>query len=347
VARRRASAAVILDERRTADRTMQVTVYTPKHRDAWSRLIEASCNGTLFHSQDFLDYHPLGRFNWSHLIFGNPDEPFAVVPGALESDVEGHATYRSPAGATLGGPVLRPRLSLSQKIDLVQALVEHGRQAKWKSIVLGTVPSIYWQTPDDSLEFVLRDTGFVSTPQLMFYVPLRGAGAAADVLQLCPPSARREFRKALEQGMEIRPAETPEEIASFYEVLTLNKTAHAARPVHSLDELVWLKTRFPDRIRMLCALKDGAVVAGIYRVAATPRVSYTQYIADRPDTRSLEATRFVVFHALRELIESGFEILDLGPSVQLPVVRRGGAIFKESVGGIGCERRQWTLRLSD
>jgi hypothetical protein len=326
---------------------MQLIAYTNKHRAPWSRFLASSGNGTLFHSHDFLDYHPPARFAWHHLIFGNPDEPFAVMPGAVAVDADGGATFRSPSGATLGGPVLRPQLGFFKTLELVQALVAYGREAGWKSIVLGTVPSIYWPAPDDSLEFALHDAGFISTPQLMFYVPLRGVEPSADVLELCTSSARRELRKSLQQGLEIRAAETPAEIASFYDVLTLNKAAHGAQPVHSLEELVWLKQHFPQQIRMLCAFKEGSTVAGICRVAATPRVAYTQYIADRPDARGLEATRFVLIHLLRELIQSGFEVLDLGPSVQLPAVRRGGAIFKESIGGIGCERRQWTLCLRD
>jgi hypothetical protein len=325
---------------------MQITVYTDKHRALWSRFLAGSVNGTLFHSQEFLDYHPAGRFSWQHLIFGNPGEPLAVMPGAIHVDANGKTTYRSPSGATLGGLVLRPRLSLSQMIELVQSLVAYGRESGWSSIVLGTVPPLYWRTPDDALEFVLRDAGFVSTPQLMFYVPLKQAGSEADLLQLVPSAKRWEFRKSLQQGLEIRAAETPDQIAQFYEVLRINKAAHGTQPVHSLDELRGLRQRFPDRIRILCAIKEGETLAGIYRVAATPRVSYTQYIADRPDSRDVQATRFVLFHTLQELVQAGVEFLDLGPSVQLPIVRRGGVVFKESVGGFGCERREWILGLS-
>ena len=166
---------------------MQLTAYTDKHRAAWSRFLASSGNGTLFHSHDFLDYHPPGRFAWRHPIFGNPDEPFAVLPGAVQVDTDGGATYRSPSGATLGGPVVRRQLGFFQTLELVQTLIAYGRDAGWKSIALGTVPPIYWAAPDDSLEFALRDAGFVPTPQLMFYVPLRGVGPG----RTCSNFARR------------------------------------------------------------------------------------------------------------------------------------------------------------
>ena len=44
----------------TLDRVMQITVYSDKHRGVWSRFVDASANGTLFHQQEFLDYHPPG-----------------------------------------------------------------------------------------------------------------------------------------------------------------------------------------------------------------------------------------------------------------------------------------------
>ena len=335
---------------------MQVAVYSPKQREIWSRLIDASANGTLFHRQEFLDYHPAGRFIWQHLVFGNPGEPTAVMPGAIHVDSRGNRSYRSPTGATLGGPVFRPRLGLAGTEELVAALAAYAEEAGFAAITLGTVPSIYWSAPDDTLEFALANAGFSSTPQLMYYVRLRPAvsspatvspdiAASSDITQLIPASKRADFRKALQQGLELKRAETADEVSAFYEVVRLNKAAHDATPVHSLEEIVRLKETLGDRLVILCAHKDGRVVAGVSCVAATPRVWYTQYIADRPDSRGVEATRFVLLGALKELIDRGAEMLDLGPSVQLPIQRRGGALFKESLGGIGCERREWTLVL--
>jgi len=324
---------------------MQITVYSEKQHGVWSRFVETSANGTLFHQQEFLDYHPAGRFQWHHLIFGNPGEPTAVLPGAIHVDPQGNRVYRSPSGATLGGLAVRPRLGLGRTEELIQALAAYVRDQGFVTVALGSVPRIYWSAPDDTLEFVLRNAGFTCTPQLMFYVPLL-PGGSSDITQLIPAAKRWDFRKSLQQGLELAQAETPAQIAAFYEVLSLNKAAHGAAPVHSLEEILRLKETFNDRIRILCALKEGVTVAGVYSVGVTPRVWYTQYIADRPEARGLESTRFVLLHLLQELSQGGIEFLDLGPSVQLPITRRGGAIFKESVGGFGCERCEWTLAVS-
>jgi hypothetical protein len=323
---------------------MQITVYSDKHRGVWSRFVDESANGTLFHQQEFLDYHPPGRFLWHHLIFGNPGEPLAVLPGAIHIDAAGVKVYRSPSGATLGGFVVRGRLGLSRTVQLIQSLAAYGREQGFAAMTLGTVPRVYWRIPDDTLEFALRDAGFTCTPQLMFYVPLRLEGST-DIMQLIPGGKRADFRKAQQQGLDFRQADCEADVVAFYDVLCLNKAAHGATPVHSLEEILRLKQTLAERVRIGCAVKSGVTVAGVYSVAATPRVSYTQYIADRPDCRGLEATRFVLLHLLQELVDSRVDFLDLGPSVQLSVNRRGGALFKESVGGYGCERCEWTLAL--
>lgn len=324
---------------------MQVTVFSDNHRTVWSRFIETSANGTLFHRHEFLDYHPVGRFQWHHLIFGNPGEPIAVLPGAIHLNADGVKTYRSPSGATLGGFAMRSRLGLAQTVELVRAFLEYARDLGLSAIVFGTVPSIYWREPDDTLEFVLRDAGFTCTPQLMFYVPLQG-GHGGDVMNLIPGDKRYDFRKSLQQGLELKRAETAEEIAEFYEVLSLSKAAHEAKPTHTRAELLWLKEKLGERLRILCAAKCGMIVAGVQSVEATPSAWYTQYIADRPEFRGREATRFALLHTLQSLMNAGVRFLDLGPSVQLPINRWGGASFKQSAGGLGCERREWTLVLS-
>jgi hypothetical protein len=323
---------------------MQITVYSDRHRGIWARFVEGSANGTLFHEQPFLDYHPAGRFQWHHLIFGNPGQPTAIIPGAIHVDPEGNRVYRSPSGATLGGVVVRPRLTVARTQEVIASLKLHASEEGFATIVMGTVPRIYWTLADDTLEFVLRDAGFRCAPQLMFYVPLSYV-RAEHILKSIPAAKRWGFRKSQRQGLEVTHAETSAQIEAFYLMLRTNKVAHGGTPVHSFEELLQLKATFAERIRILCALKGGMTVAGVYCIRVTPRVWYTQYIADRPDCRGLESTRFVLFHLLQELVEEGADLLDLGPSVQLPINRLGGAVFKESAGGLGCERREWTLNL--
>jgi Acetyltransferase (GNAT) domain len=323
---------------------MEVSRFAFRQLDLWSRFIDNSANGTIFHRHDFLDYHPDGRFEWHHLIFGNGGSPDAVLPAAIQTDSAGQKTLCTPAGATLGGPVLKPRLGLGHTVDVIRSLVNYATEQDLSRIVLGTVPSIYWRQLDHTLTFALRDVGFRGTQQLQHYVDLQ-ALVWPNVIESIPGKRRYSIRKALKQGLQLKVAESKEEIAAFYELLLLSKAAHGAKPVHSLDEIFDLQRRLGQRLRIFTAHKDGRVVAGVYCVTANSQVCYTQYILDNPQDRAYDATRFILFQMLIILRQEGFRFLDLGPSVRLPIRQSSLALFKESLGAVGCERREWTLWL--
>jgi hypothetical protein len=160
-----------------------------------------------------------------------------------------------------------------------------------------------------------------------------------------PGKERGSFRKAYKQGLVFGLAETPDELGAFYTLLLASKALHNALPVHTLDEIVGLKARLGRRLNVFTASLHGRVVAGVYCVQVTRDVCYTQYIADAPGYRQLDATRFLLCEIIKTLRAEGVARLDLGPSVRLPVVGLGGARFKESFGAVGCERRKWQLRL--
>ena len=69
------------------------------------------------------------------------------------------------------------------------------------------------------------------------------------------------------------------------------------QPVHDLDEIKRLQTRFPDAIRLFTAQHDGEVVAGavIYESAM---VAHVQYISASDAGRQLHALDAVFDHLL-------------------------------------------------
>src|ERR1035437_7853108 len=78
--------------------------YEPaEHEAMWDEFIERSMNGTVFHSQQFLHYHPEGRFDLHHLLFFADNRLIAVLPGGLR---DGGRVFESPLGASYGSFVV-------------------------------------------------------------------------------------------------------------------------------------------------------------------------------------------------------------------------------------------------
>ena len=269
----------------------------------------------------------------------------SVVPAAIEVDETGRRILRSPSGATLGGPTLPTQFGLRSTHELVQTLVKYVRFLGLDGLSLGTVPHIYWRNPDDTLEFVLRDTGFQCRAELSHYVSLSNY-PTDDIMQGIPAKRRIRFRKALRHGMRFTVAVGQDDIRRFYEVLRQNKTHHDATPAHSLEEIERIVEIMGEDLQIFCAELDGEIVAGLYCLAVNEKSCYTQYLVDLPHRRGFEAMRFTLFHTLARLKEQNVMFLDLGPSAILPIESTTLARFKESLGATGCERRIWTLLFS-
>jgi len=102
---------------------IRIEEYEPGRRAAWNDFVASGVNGTVFHSQDFLDYHPPGRFDFRHLMFYDGDTLVAVLPGAVKE-----RSYVSPSGASFGGFAFREYLSLADADRVVKAFVGWCRE---------------------------------------------------------------------------------------------------------------------------------------------------------------------------------------------------------------------------
>src|SRR5262249_45482517 len=106
----------------------------------------------------------------------------------------------------------------------------------------------------------------------------------------------------------------PSCLPAFWRILDDNLTRrHGTAPVHSLDEIALLQSRFPTEIRCLTALRAGEVVAGTV-LFLTPTVVHTQYLASSGDGAELGAIDVVIAHALDMARASGARYFDFGHS---------------------------------
>ena len=85
---------------------------------------------------------------------------------------------------------------------------------------------------------------------------------------------RRAVDRADKQGVVVRQSD---DFAGFWEILTENLNAkYGVQPVHSLDEISLLHSRFPDHIKLYTATVDGELLAGVV-LYLMPQVAHAQY----------------------------------------------------------------------
>ena len=67
---------------------MSITIQKYKQSDieVWDKFIKQSNNGTLFHTQKFLSYHPTDRFLDNSLIFQKKGNIISVLSAAIKKE---------------------------------------------------------------------------------------------------------------------------------------------------------------------------------------------------------------------------------------------------------------------
>jgi hypothetical protein len=305
----------------------------------WERFLEHSNNGTLFHDLRFLAYHPPDRFCTRHLVLRQGASVAALVPGGL-ADIDGNTVFTSPIGASIGGPVVRPRLQLTQAVDLVRALQTHARAEGWAGIEMTIPPSLYHRVPSDTLAFALHFCGFRLTRRWLCHaIPLAATGSERYLTQFRDTAAnlvrsgRRGGIAVVEGGLD--------RLDEFLEVFRDTYTRHGARATHTPEEIADLLARFPVRVRLWLSMLDGTPIAGVLLLKLNAHVAHSFYIC-MSSAHARHNGNVVVFATLLDQLgDQGYRWLDLGPSAHDGNLNTGVAFFKEGLGALGHCRDRW------
>jgi len=321
---------------------LTVRALQPGEERAWQQFLHESSNATLFHDLDFLAYHPPGRFRFHHLVACEQQRIRALLPGGLVDGPTG-TVWRSPIGASIGGPVLGRRAGLDDTLAIVDALQHHARASNWMSIELTLPPVVYHPAIGDQIGFALFTRGFREqhrwfSPMIDLSLASPGSSVAEALFEKrqihALRSALRDGAVAEEGGVEC--------LDHFAPLFEATYARLGARPTHTVDEVRDLLQRVPDRVRLVLARSDGAISAAVLLMQLTREVASTFYICRSPEHHD-SAGSIVAIAVLADTLRArGSRWLDLGPSASDETRNAGVLFFKEGLGGVGYCRSQWS-----
>jgi hypothetical protein len=321
---------------------LTVHAFESRNRRAWQAFIATASNATLFLDLDFLDYHPPGRFQFHHLLVSYHGETIAVVPGGIVEEPDGIA-WKSPVGASVGGPVLAPYLRMLDVVAVIEALQAYARAQQWRRIDITLPPSVYHPTLGDELAFALSRCGFRELHRwlcsLIEVSPLRAETTSADAG--FESRQRRTLNAAVRQGATAADGG----LDRFDEFIPLFEDTYArlgARPTHTLDEIATLLRRFPDRIWLTLARDGREVTAGFLTMRLTDQVANAFYLCRRNGRLRSAGTLVALATLVDGCATRGIRWLDCGPSISDGHLNAGALLFKEGLGCVGYSRTQWS-----
>jgi len=296
-----------------------VRQYTASDKPEWDRFVSTAKNSTFLFARGYMDYHR-DRFADHSLMVFKEHELVAVLPANLKAD----GTLVSHEGLTYGGLVVTPSATLESVLADFYVVLRHLNQSGISKFIYKRIPVFYNTLPDDDVAYVL----------FMLDAKLQRRDCSATISQanrlpfrhghkyLIKKAAHREVRMVQETSFQ-----------PFWEQVLIPQlaTRYGAKPVHTLEEITLLASRFPEQIKQFSAYCGDEIVAGT-TIYETPTVAHAQYGAVTEKGRQIGAQAFL-FSSLIELYKDK-RFFDFGISNEHEgrVLNHGLLEWKEGFG---------------
>lgn len=261
----------------------EITRYTADRKEEWDGFIKTSKNGTFLLDRNYMDYHST-RFEDHSLMFYRDGRLYAMLPANVKDGV-----LYSHQGLTYGGLVMHEDASAANIATLFGELNALLKDEGISKVVYKPTPWIYHLLPSEEDLYAL-------------FKVCKARISARDISSTIIFDNRIKWHrdrrygvnKARNNGVSVRRSD---DLAAFWHVLDLNlDNKYGVKPVHTVEEMTLLKSRFPDNILLYVAEKDGETLGGTV-LYVTNQVIHAQYISASP-----EGKRLRVIDAIYEVI---------------------------------------------
>lgn len=278
---------------------MRIERYTPANKEEWDMLVMDSKIDSFLFLRDFMDYHSHRFFDCSFMIYLK-NKLEAVLPGNIDD-----ATFYSHQGLTYGGLVCSKQVRGAEVISIFTEINLRLRSLGIRDVIYKPAPSIYHKLP--------------AQEDLYALFTLEAKKIACNLSSTIRMSERvspsnlriRGAKKATREGLIVKESD---DFVNFWKILQHNlQERHNSSPVHSLHEIMLLKERFSNQIKLFIAAKDNEMLGGCV-LFIMQDVVHVQYIAANDQGKDLGALDIL----LKELIEkySSFSWFDFGISTE-------------------------------
>ena len=278
---------------------MTIEIYRPELASEWDAAVAATRNGTFLHMRGYMDYHADRFTDMSLLARDDRGRIVALLPANRSGD-----TLESHGGLTYGGWLMTLRADTIAMMQIWDEMTQLLRREGVKVVIYTPVPSIYHKYPaEEDIYALWRGGGQIRSVQV-----------SSTIDMSCPKgfdmAARRKVRKADKEGIT---AACSDDWSAYWAVLEKRLAdSHGARPVHTVEEMMLLHSRFPENIRLFTATLDGEILAGSV-MFYTDTVAHSQYLASSDVGYRLNAMPFLIDHIINNL-PAGIRYFDFGTS---------------------------------
>lgn len=248
--------------------------YAETDKTAWNAFVAQSKQGTFLLDRNYMDYHRDRFCDHSLMVYDEKDNLYALLPAN-----ENNGTLYSHQGLTYGGLITSCDTTAADTMQLFEELNVYLHDNGIKEVIYKAIPWIYHRIPaEEDLYAIFRKCN----------AQLFSREISSTILQAHHLKWHRDRRYGINRcrnnGVTV---EESDRYDLFWPVLDSNLMhTHGVHPVHTLEEMQLLKSRFPNNIKLYTATKSGTVLGGTV-LYLTPQVVHAQYISATPEGKHL------------------------------------------------------------
>ena len=284
-----------------------------------------------------MDYHS-DRFTDHSLMFYDEKQRLIALLPANEKD----GILYSHQGLTYGGLVISTKSSAAEVREIFSTTKAYLKENGFKEWYYKQMPTCYHQCPSEEDEYALWRSGAkLESCLISTTISLNGC-------TIYPEIARRRKRgvtKAEEAGYTMKESTDYEQFWRIMEANLMDR--YSLKPVHTLQEMLLLHSRFPENIRLFLVVKDGKAEGGCVVYVANNTCIHIQYGHATPQGKQDGVLDLLYTTLMDEFRKEGYRYMDFGNSNE-----QGGKYLnenliaqKEGFGGRGTVYKQWVITI--
>ncbi|MDC1004740.1 hypothetical protein OAQ34_03855 [Opitutales bacterium] len=298
---------------------LSVKEYNQSYSLLWDEFLDRCRNSLFLFKRQYMEYHK-DRFVDHSLMFFEGNRLLAVLPASIKNN-----QLYSHAGLTFGGFLYPAKLGVCQILDIFDCLISYLKKNHFTGLTYKLIPSIFHEVPTEEDLFALYTLGArIAKRELSTAVSFEN--------QIKFSKGKREgVKKAIKHDLCFRESTDFEKL--FEIGSKIMKDRHDLAPVHNSNEMKYLKSIFPENIRMFEVSNENEMLACtlIYEYGNT---IHTQYMYNTDMGLSCGALDFLMDQVIqkyrnnKKFLSFGISTEDGGKKLNIGLQRQ-----KEMFGG--------------
>lgn len=275
-----------------------VVLYSSKDKNRWDDFIENSLDATFLFKRDFMDYHA-HRFKDFSLMILHDESLIAVLP----ANRKGRTVY-SHQGLTYGGLIFKRACDVSVVKAVLTAVLDYLSLENIDWLDLKILPDFY---AEKSMENLVNSLKSLNANRYRM-----DAVFAIDYKQplTIHKTKLKHYKKNKDRGFIIK-----EEIdfTGFWNDVLIPRLRekHNTEPVHNLQEISLLKSRFDKEIRQFNVYLENTIVAGV-TLFDKGSVIKSQYGATTKTGENSRALEYLFLYLIFKFKNEGKSFFSMG-----------------------------------